>query len=133
MDTCLSDPKQIIAKSHVNWGQSSAQQLKRALADSGGVNMHSANYVGEGLEQRQVCRAFAEAPRAPLARTSTFSEKLQVDLLSLGDVIALRVMGVFPQYFLLLPVRSKNPQEMWGGLLQCVDRGYWATKKRPDG
>ena len=50
-DGCLSDPKEIIRKSHVDGGHASAQQLHRVSSDSGGENMHSANYVDAVLEQ----------------------------------------------------------------------------------
>ena len=52
----------------------------------------------------------------PVAGASTafmFNEKLQVDPLLFGDIIALRATGVFSKYSALMPVRSKNPQEVW--------------------
>ena len=36
-----------------------------------------------------------------------------MDLLFLGDLIILHVLGVFPRYSLLAPGRSKNPAEVW--------------------
>ena len=45
---------------------------------------------------------------------SAFNEKLQIDLLFLDDLVALHVMDMFSKYSLLIPVRSKNPQEVWG-------------------
>ena len=77
--------------------------------------MQLANYLGDVLEQRDLRRSFDAAPRAPVRGTSTvsmFDEKLQADLLCLGDLIALRVMGVFSKYSLLIPARSKGPQEV---------------------
>ena len=42
---------------------------------------------------------------------AAFVEKLQVDLLSLDDIVALHVMDVFPKYSLLFPVRAKIPKK----------------------
>ena len=80
--------------------------------------MHLGNCVGEVLEQREVCRAFAKAPRVPVAGTSTVSTstgKSQLDLLFLDDSIALRDIDVLPKYSLLIPGRQKTPQEVSGG------------------
>ena len=46
-----------------------------------------------------------------------FSERLQTDLLFLGDINALHIMDVFPKYSILTRVRSKNPQEVWDAFL----------------
>ena len=76
--------------------------------------MHVLTCVGEVLERCEVCRACAKAPHVPVAGASTASMikgKSQVDLPSLDDVVALHAMGVFPEYPLLVPGRSKNPQE----------------------
>ena len=51
-----------------------------------------------------------------MAGTSTVAVsngKLQVGLPFLDDITALRVIGVFSEYSLLLPVCAKNPQEVW--------------------
>ena len=53
-DRCASDPAEISVESHAN---SSARQKKRALVDSVGENMHSANFLGEVPEQREARRA----------------------------------------------------------------------------
>ena len=77
--------------------------------------MHLVRFADEVAEQCEVCRAFDKAPRIPIAGTSTasaFNEKLQIDLLFLGDIIALRIMDMFSKYSLLIPARSKNPQEV---------------------
>ena len=50
-------PKEIFTKSRVNWGHASGQQLERALADSGGENMHLVNSV-EVLMQCDTRRGF---------------------------------------------------------------------------
>ena len=41
-----------------------------------------------------------------------FNEKLKADLLFLDNIPALHVLGVFSEYSLLVPVRTKNPQEV---------------------
>ena len=77
--------------------------------------MHLPTCVDEVLKQREVCQAFGKAPHAPVAGIPTvnvFNEKLQADLLFLVDIIALRIMNVFSKYSLLIPVRTKSPQEV---------------------
>ena len=77
-------------------------------------NMHLANYVGEVSVQCDICRPSGAAPHARIAGTSTvsmFSEKLKVDLLFSGDLIALYVMDVSAKNSPLIPVRPKSPQE----------------------
>ena len=116
MGGCLSDPEESNITLRVNGGHASARRVKQAPADSGGANAHSLACVDEALEQCVVCGAFEKAPRAPIGGTPTvsmFNEKLQVDLLFLGDIIASRVTDVFSDYFLLLPVRSENPHKVW--------------------
>ena len=46
-----------------------------------------------------------------------FNGCLRLDLLFLGDIIALRVMDVFSKYSILARARSKNPQEVWDAFL----------------
>ena len=41
-----------------------------------------------------------------------FNERLQMDLLFLGDIIALRIIDVFSKYPILNQVRPNNPQEI---------------------
>ena len=104
-------------KLHVNWGHASAQQRKRASVDSEGNNVHLLTCVDEVLARREVSQASEKAPHFLAAGTSTvavFSEKLQVGLLFLDDVIALRVLDVFSEYPLPTPVRTENRQEVWG-------------------
>ena len=116
-DCCLSDPEMVIMKLRANRGHAPAQQLKRVLVDSDGGNSHLLTCVDEVSEQCEGRRAFDRAPHSPIAGTSTvamFNEKLRVDLLSLHDILAFHVMGVFSEYSLLIPVRTKNPQEVWG-------------------
>ena len=83
---------------HASWGHASAKQLQRALADSEGNSMHLLTCVDGVLERREVCQAFRKAPRAMVAGAPTaaaFDGKLRVGLLSLGDIIDLRVIDVF--------------------------------------
>ena len=47
-----------------------------------------------------------------------YNEKLQANFLILEDIIALHFTDVCPEYSLLIPVRAKNPQEVWGASLQ---------------
>ena len=73
------------------------------------------NFVGDVLEHCGVCEAFDKAPHVPTARTSTvaaFNEKVQVDLLFLGNLIVLRAMDLFSENSLLLPAQCENPQEV---------------------
>ena len=102
-------------KSYVNRGHASAQQLKRELADSDWNNAHLRTCVGEEPAQCEVCQAFEKAPHFPAAGTSTaamFHQNLNVDLLFLGDIIALHVMALSSKYSPLIPVRTKTPQEV---------------------
>ena len=72
-------------------------------------------------------------------------EKLQVDLLFLGDSVAPRAMDVYSKYYPLAPARSKNPQEVWGafrnsrigvfGPPQCIQMdggGGWKSEVRAE-
>ena len=61
----LSEPRKIIMKLHVNRGLASAQQLRRALLDSVGRNMHLLTCVSEVLEQCEVCRPSDEITHEP--------------------------------------------------------------------
>ena len=120
-----------VGKFHVRWGRGSAQRLGRVLVYPLWGNMHLVNYVGDVLELRDPWRSFGKSSYSPFAGTSTLptsAEKLQGDLLFLGDLIALRPMDVFPKIPLLVPVRSKNPEEVRGAL--CDARiGVFAQPK----
>ena len=86
--------------------------------DSDGGDAHFTNYMVEALEQRDVPRALDKALHVPVAGISTasmFNDELQVDLLFLGGVIALRGAH-FPKCSFLVPGRSKNPQEVGAAL-----------------
>ena len=90
--------------------QVSAEQV---LAGADWGKMYLFTRVDEGLEQCEACLAFGKAPHAPAFGPFTvamFSGKLQVDLLSPGDIAAVRVTPVSSKYPLLRPVRTKNPQ-----------------------
>ena len=78
----------------------------------GGIawGLHAFGELGE------VRCAVSKAPHVPEAggsNVSMFDEKLQVDLSLLGDTIALRVMDVCSKNSLLIPARTKRPQEVW--------------------
>ena len=80
----LPNPKKLAMKLHVSWGHASAQQLMRALVDSGGDHAHLITCVDEELAQCEGCQAFDREPHDPVAGTSTVAmcnEKLQADLL----------------------------------------------------
>ena len=67
------------------------------------------------LEQRDICRVFDMAPHVPIAgmpAVSLFNGKLQVNLLLLGNAIALHSMDGFSEYALPVVAPSKNPQEV---------------------
>ena len=69
--------------------------------ESDGGAMGSVNSVDEVLEHCQVCGAFEEAPRIPIAGTSAAlasNEKLRVDLLFLAGAIALHAANVSSKY-----------------------------------
>ena len=86
------------------------------LVDSEGNNLDLITCVGEVLARPEAGQAFEKAPHTPAAGASTaavFNEKLQAAPLFLDDAIALRVANVFPKYSFLIPVRAKNPQEVW--------------------
>ena len=93
------DVLQIIMKLRVNGGRESALQLRRVAVDSDRGHTYWGIYVGEVSEQCAVCKSFDTSPRVPVAGTSTVStinEMSQVDRRSLGDLIALHTLGVFP-------------------------------------
>ena len=78
--------------------------------------MHLLTCVDEELARREIRQALGKAPRDPVAGASTvtmLNEKLQVDLLFLDDIIALRNMDVFSKYSLLNPARTKSSQGVW--------------------
>ena len=93
-----TDPKEIVRRLHVNWGHASAQQLKRTMAeadDKAGILIPP---VDDVVRECEIWRASDAAPTIPIAGTSqasSFHEKVKVDLLFLGDLIALRVIGLF--------------------------------------
>ena len=71
-------------------------------------------YLDEASGQCDICKALDEAPHVPILGTfaaPAFDGKLQVGLPFFNDAIAPHAMGVFPKYSLLMPTRSKNPQE----------------------
>ena len=102
-------------KAHGYWGHASANRRKGVLVDSKVGNSHSANYVYKVLERCENPRGPDKAPHVPTADTSAvsmFNEKVQVDLLSLDEFIALRAVDLLSEYPLLLPVQPRNSQEV---------------------
>ena len=102
---------------NVNWSHAPARQLRRVLVDSDGRNMHLLTFVDEVSGRREACTAIDRGPHVPIAGTPafpTFNEKLQVDLVSSDDLIALHATDVFSKYFISIPVRSKNPRDVRG-------------------
>ena len=84
--------------------------------DAEGDTQYLVQHVGDVVAQCDVRKAFEKAPHIPISGTSsasTSNERLQMDLLFLGDIIALHSVGVFSKYSSLARVRSKNPQENW--------------------
>ena len=103
--------------------------------------MHLLEYVDEVLEQRDV----RHAPGAGTSAGSTSNGKLLVDLVFLDDLIALRAMDVFSEYYLLFSARHKNPQEArgafsssWIGIfwqprsIQMDEEGEWGNEVSAD-
>ena len=68
--------------------------------DSDRGNMHVANHAGSVLGQHDARLAVTKAPHVLVAGVPTasmFNDKLQVDLLFLGDLIALHTADVFSE------------------------------------
>ena len=110
-------------KPHVNVGRASAHEPRLVLVDADKENMHLANYVNEVPEQRNVCRAFDEAPRAPIAGTSAVSmsnEKLRIALSLSGDVIA-------PHAMKALPFATSHAEESEGSLGRILAAVVWES------
>ena len=114
LDGEKSDPKEIVRRLHVNCGHASSQQLKRALAEADGRADGLNPLADDVVRECEICRAFDVAPAIPVAGTlsaSSFNEKVQAGLLFPDDLIALNVLDLFSRYSLLVPVRSKDPEE----------------------
>ena len=91
--------------------------------DAEGDTQSLVQHVDDVVAQSDVCKAFETAPHIPISGTSSvsmFNERLQMDLLFVGDIIAPRIMDVFSKYSILTRVRSKNPQEVWGAFLSSL-------------
>ena len=96
------------------------------------MDVHPAKYVDEVSEHCEVCRAFDEAPHAPIAgifAVSMFSEKLSADLLFWGDLVALRAMDFFPNDLLPILARPQYPQEAWGASWSARNGGLRQPKR----
>ena len=114
MDGEKSDPREIVRRIHANWGHASSQQLKRTRALADGKADGLIALADDVVRECETFRAFDVAPAIPVAGTSSvssFNEKVQVDLLFSGDLIALHVLDLFSRYSPLSPVRSKGPEE----------------------
>ena len=88
-------------------------------------------HVDDVVSLRDTCKAFEKAPRIPISGTSPvsmFNERVQMDLLFLDDIIALRIMDVFSKYPILTRVRSKNPQEVWDAFISSWVGVFGAPK-----
>ena len=125
-------PKKIVTKLHINSGHASARHIKRVLADAEGDTQSPMQRVGDVVSLCDASRAFEKAPHIPISGTSTapmFNERLQIDLLFLGDIIALHIMDVFSKYSILTRVRPKNPQEVWDASLSGWVGVFGAPKR----
>ena len=68
-----------------------------------------------------------------------FNGKLQIELLSLDDIVASHVMDASSKYSPPVPARSKNPQELrgvssgsWIGIFgppKCIQTEEWAKRR----
>ena len=113
-----------IMKLHINWGHASAKQIKRVLLVAEGDTQSLTQHLDDVVSQRDACKAFEKAPHIPISGTSSVSmrnERLHMDLLVLGYIIALHIMDVFSIYSILARARSKIPQEIWGAF-RCLWR-----------
>ena len=73
LDGSLSDSTKMLKRLHFDMGHSSAQKLRRVVADSSGETVGSVNYVYEVSERSTICRAFDKAPHIPTAGASMVS------------------------------------------------------------
>ena len=99
--------------------------------------MGSVDSVDDVLEHCQVCGAFEEAPRIPIAGTSAAlasNEKLRADLFLSDHAIALHAAGVSSKYPLWIPARFKNSKAK-RGVFRSSRSGIFAGPKciRMDG
>ena len=103
MNGSPSEPKKLIAKSHLCCGHASAKQLRRVSVEWHGSDTDLVNFAGNVLEPRDVCRWFDEAPHAPFATASTvstLSQRWQVDLFCLYGPIEFRAIYSNGPFFL---------------------------------
>ena len=81
--------------------------------------MHPANSADEKFEHCEVRLASDTPPHVHIVdapAVSMFSEKMQAGLSFLDDVTALHATDVYTKNSPLAPLRTKNPQEVWGDL-----------------
>ena len=106
------DARNIARKIHLNWGHSSAQRLRRILADACSASKPAPAAAGEEVNQCDFRQAFVRAPHLAVAGTplvSASNEKVQGDLLFLYGVVTLRAMGLFSKCSLLVRAPSGDP------------------------
>ena len=127
------NPKETVRKLHATWGRASSQQHKRTMAEAGGKANRLIPPVGDFVRACEICRAFDVAPAIPVSGTSpasSFNGMAQVDLLLMGDIVALHVLDLFARYSLRAPVRSKKSEEVWGSLRTSR---FWETPDKSNG
>ena len=97
---------------------------------AGWDNMHLVNYRDEALGHFEFRRAFEKDPFVSIAGASTvsmFTEKLRVDLVLLGDRIALRAMDVFFEVLQLKPHAFEKSSGSLGCPSRRLDWRFWAA------
>ena len=111
----VQDDRRLVRKLHSNRGHSSAQQLKRTLGYGGGVSKAVLDAVRDVVHPREVRPAFYKAPNLPISGASlasAFNKRVRVGQPFLGDVIALRAIGLSPGKSPLVRATPKNGQEV---------------------
>ena len=86
-----------------HWRHAVARGRRRTVVDSEGAHERPLSCASDEVWQCEMC----QAPLLPLAGASTsssFNENVQVDLLFPDDVIALRAIGLYSEYSLLVRV-----------------------------
>ena len=104
----------------MNWRHASAHQLRRVLVGADGNAQGLLGCVDEVLQQCEV---------AGNPSVSSFNEKLQVDLLSLDDMTAIRATDVYSKYP-LAQARSNNPLEVRGAFCESRTAVFGRPRSR---
>ena len=119
IDPEYNDARLFARKLRVNWGHASAAQIRRILAYAYGVRASVLKVVESVVDEFDVCAGLGRAPHLPIAstsRASASSEKVQVDLRSLGCLVTPHTIDLFSRYSTPVRASSKNPLEVWGAL-----------------